>query len=174
MLTIYSIDNKALVLKSQHPYLGVIFHQSMSWSYHIDHLCNKATKSLNFLIRNLSKCFKEVKITAYLTSVRPLLEYASCVWDPHQLYLINTLEKVQCRAARWVASEYNPMSSVTYLLDQLHQKSLQNRRCVDRLNLLYRVLHHDLYHHDLPSIQLPEYFKPTTSPSPMQIYNSSN
>ena len=157
MLTTYSIDNKALVLKSQHPYLGVIFHQSLSWSHHIDHLCNKATKSLNFLKRNLTK---EVKITAYLTSIRPLLEYASCVWDPHQLYLINALEKVQRHAARWVASEYNPMSSVTYLLDQLHWKSLQSRRCVNCLNLLYRVLHHDL-----PSIQLPEYFKPTTYPT---------
>ena len=160
MLTTYSIDNKALELKSQHPYLGVIFHQSMSWSHHIDHLCGKATKSLNFLKRNISKCSKEVKITAYLTSIRPLLEYASCVWDPHQLYLINTLEKVQRRAARWVASDYNPMSSVTYLLDQLHWKSLQSRRCIDRLNLLYRVLHHAL-----PSIQLPEYFKPTSYPT---------
>jgi len=61
----------------------------------------------------------------YITSVRPLLEYASYVWDPHQLYLINTLEKVQRCAARWVTSEYNPMSSVTYLLDQLNWKSLQ-------------------------------------------------
>ena len=71
-----------------------------------------------------------------------------------------TSEKVQRRAARWVASDYNPMSSVTYLLDQLHWKSLQSRRCIDRLNLLYRVLHHAL-----PSIQLPEYFKPTSYPT---------
>jgi len=86
MLTTYSIDNKALMLKNQHPYLGVIFHQSLSWSHHTDYLYNKATKSLNFLKRNLSKCSKEVKITAYLTSVHLLLENASYVWDPHQLY----------------------------------------------------------------------------------------
>jgi len=67
----------------------------------------------------------------YLTPVRPLLEYVSCVWDPHQLYLINALEKVQRHATRWVASNYNPMSGVTYLLDQLHWKSLQSRRCVN-------------------------------------------
>jgi len=83
---------------------------------------------------------------------------ASYVWDPHQLYLINTLEKVQRRAARWVTSEYNPVSSVTYLLDQLNWKSLQSRRCVERLNLLYKVLYHNL-----PSIHLSEYFKPPSS-----------
>ena len=36
----------SIILKTQHPYLGVVFPQSMSWSHHIDHLHNKATKSL--------------------------------------------------------------------------------------------------------------------------------
>jgi len=55
----------------------------------------------------------------------PSARYASCVWDPHQQCIINALEKVQRCAARWVALEYNPTSGVTYLLDQLHWKSLQ-------------------------------------------------
>jgi len=32
--------------------------------------------------------------------VRPQMEYASAVWDPHQNSLIQLLEKVQRRAAR--------------------------------------------------------------------------
>ena len=31
----------------------------------------------------------------YLSFIRPLLEYGDVVWDPHNMYLINILEKVQ-------------------------------------------------------------------------------
>ena len=33
--------------------------------------------------RNLSSCPQDVKETAYKGLVRPILEYASPVWDPH-------------------------------------------------------------------------------------------
>ena len=38
---------------------------------------------------------------AYKGLVRPILEYGSSVWDPHE-GLIDDLEKVQKRAARFV------------------------------------------------------------------------
>ena len=56
----------------------------------------KASRTLNFIKRTLYRCSKEVKETAYLTLVRPFLEYASsvCNWDPYQLYLISNIEKI--------------------------------------------------------------------------------
>ena len=69
-----------------------------------------------FIRRNLSKCHQDVKISPYLTIVRPLLEYAGCIWDPHQEYLIYEIEKIQRRAARWALSDYNRYSSVTEIL----------------------------------------------------------
>ena len=38
--------------------------------------------------------------------VRPQLEYASDVWDPHYVGDIMELEKVQQRAACWVLNDY--------------------------------------------------------------------
>ena len=76
-------------------------------------------------------------ISASFTKVRT---YASCVCLP-----TNILEKVQQHAARWVISEHNPMNSVTCLLDPLNWKTLQIRRSVSHLNLLYKVLHHQIY-----------------------------
>ena len=35
------------------------------------------------------------------------MEYASIVWDPHQITYINSLEGIQCRAARWATSVYS-------------------------------------------------------------------
>ena len=38
--------------------------------------------------------------------MRPILEYGSSVWDPHNEGLINNLEKVQKRAGRFVTRNY--------------------------------------------------------------------
>ena len=47
----------------------------------------------------------EVKLQAYKGLIRPVLEYASTAWDPHQSYLQEKLEKVQ--NARFITSNYN-------------------------------------------------------------------
>ena len=49
--------------------------------------------------------------TAYTTFVRPIMEYANAVWDPHQHYLIGNIEMVQWQAARWVKQDYRLTSS---------------------------------------------------------------
>ena len=43
----------------------------------------------------------------YKGLVRPILEYASTVWDPSGKTLQDELEKVQNRAARFVTGNYN-------------------------------------------------------------------
>ena len=104
---VYTLNNHILNLSDQHTYLGVILNTSLSWSPHISSIVTKASKTLNFLKRNLNKCSEQVKESAYLTMVRPQLEYASDVWDPHQTGDIVELEKIQRRAARWVVNDYD-------------------------------------------------------------------
>ena len=105
-LTDYILNNCTLNVPDQHTYLGVIIHKSLSWSPHISEIITKASRTLNFIKRNLSKCSSQVKECAYPTMVRPQLEYASNVWDPHHVGDIMELEKVQQRAARWVLNDY--------------------------------------------------------------------
>ena len=40
---------------------------------------------------------------AYLSLIRPLLEYAGSDWDPHFTKDIIAIERIQKRAACWVA-----------------------------------------------------------------------
>ena len=105
---------------------------------------------LNLLQRNLIDCSKETKSTAYISLVRPLLEYASCVWDPHYDSHVLELEKVQRRAAQWVCSDYNFNASVITLLNQLLWQTLGN------------MLNHNTIHH-YTALEIPNYYKPMQS-----------
>ena len=98
----YSLHGFTLSATSKHTYLGVMLDHHLSWSIHVTNVANKATRMLNFLKRHLSKCSFNVKASAYLLMVRPLMEYACVVWDPHYQSQVSVLEKVQRHAARWV------------------------------------------------------------------------
>ena len=112
----------------------------MQWSPHINNLAIKASKVLNFIKRNLSNCSSETKASAYLSLVRPIMEYASCVWDPHEIVNIQAPEKVQRRAARWVLSEFGRHSSVTNMLVQLGWPTLQHRRFMSRIIFFHKII----------------------------------
>ena len=98
----YEMKGHILSTVHQYPYLGVELSEDLGWEPHI----NKANKVLGFLRRNIGKCPQDIKEKAYLTRVRPHLEYSSAVWDPHRKH-INSIEMVQRRAARFATSTYS-------------------------------------------------------------------
>ena len=68
--------------------------------------------------------------------IRPVLEYASSAWDPHQEYLQEKLEGVQKSAARFVTSDYSyEVGSMTNIMNQLNLVPLKERRKQNRLIL---------------------------------------
>ncbi|EDO30168.1 predicted protein, partial [Nematostella vectensis] len=66
-----------------HPYLGVELSSNLNWNTHVTNIVGKANKSLGFIRRNLGACPDFVRERAYTTLVRPRVEFASSVWDPH-------------------------------------------------------------------------------------------
>ena len=63
----------------------------------------KQTKTLGFLTHNLWSCPQDVKKMADKGFVRPVLEYASPVWEPHRIVVQEELEKVQnCALGFWL------------------------------------------------------------------------
>ena len=163
----YYINGNTLNRTNQHTYLGVLFHSFMSFSPHINNIASDAVKSLNFVRRNLSKCDESIKSAAYLGLIRPKLEYASAVWDPHLSKDINTIERVQRIAARWVKSNYNWENSVSNMLSELHWPTLHNRRLISRLTLLYKGLH------NLITLDIPSYITITTTTSHITRFQHS-
>ena len=88
-------------------YLGVDISCSLTWNSHIDRITGSANRTLGFVRRNIKTRMSRVRETAYNTLVRPQLEYASAVWDPHNKNRIPQIEQVQRRAARWTVSNFD-------------------------------------------------------------------
>ena len=137
----YRLNDHVLDIKDEHPYLGITLHKSLSWTSHISKISTKASQTFNFLRRNLRKCSASIKTSAYLTLVRPIMEYAVVAWDPHQCNNIQTLEEIQCRADCWVMNDYNRYSSVSDMLHNLNWQPLQLRHRISRLQMFYAAVH---------------------------------
>ncbi|KAI8514688.1 hypothetical protein Bbelb_072790 [Branchiostoma belcheri] len=137
--TSYTLHNHTLERVPAAKYLGVTLQTDLSWGKHIDNTSSKANRMLCLLRRNLRVRSRKTKELAYKALVRPILEYASSVWDPHSNQNINKLEKVQRRAARFVLHRYRNTSSVSAMLEQLQWPTLQNRRRNNRLTMLYKI-----------------------------------
>ena len=88
-------------------------------------------------------CKTEARARAYEAIVRPTLEYAASIWDPHKTGQIDQLEKVQRRAARFTTRNYTDRQpgSVTQMVTNLGWEPLQVRRVKIRLLLLFKIQH---------------------------------
>ena len=136
----YRIHGTKLQTVKNAKYLGLTISSDLPWNTHVD-ITAKATTSLNILKRNLHSCPSTVKEKCYKSLVRPIMEYASCVWDSHSKRNIDKLEMVQRRAAWFVKGDYNRASSVTAMLADLEWNTLQQRRMQSKTVMLYRVVH---------------------------------
>ena len=79
-------------------------------------------------VQDLAKTVDKKGRLCYKTLVRPILEYASVIWDSFTEDNIRRLELVQHRAARMVFSDNRLTSSVTPMLQQLQWPTHQERR----------------------------------------------
>ena len=94
---------------------------------------------LGFLRHNLKISSSSIKEKSYKAFVRPLLEYASSVWDPYKQRSIDKLEAVQRRATRYVLNRYHNTSSVSRLIEQLRWPSLAQWRKTTCLGTIYKI-----------------------------------
>ena len=155
----YTMMDVALAEVKHHPYLGVELSDDLTWATHIAKITGKPNRSLNTIHMNLYDCLHKVKETAYKSFVRPNLEYASSVWDPHLKKEITGLEKVQRRASHFVTAEYSREKGVTNMLSELQWPTLKQCHFVTHQNLLWKAVNNQV------AVSIPPHIKPSESQS---------
>ena len=155
----YTLNGHTLSSVNSTKYLGVTLSSDLRWNLHIENITSKANKTLSFVRRNLKISSPKIKAQAYFSLVRPLLEYASPVWDPYTQENINKIEMVQRRAARYATNNYDRTSSVTEMIDTLNWRTLEQRRADSRLSLFYKIVN------NLVEIPSSKYLSPCTRPT---------
>lgn len=135
----YSLNGAPVVEKSQYKYLGITFTNTLSWSKHIENICASATRKLGLLRHKLKASPTHVKLLAFKMIILPKLQYASVVWDPFLKKDKYRLEMVQRRAIRFIFNKYRTTDSPTSLMLANSISTLEDRRKIDRLKLLFAL-----------------------------------
>ena len=96
----YSLHGHILSSVTQIKYLGEHISQDLKLNSHINSTSSKANQTLGFLKGNLRINSSTVKEKAYISLVRPKLEYCSTVWDPKCITNPKDGEKNKPQASR--------------------------------------------------------------------------
>jgi len=132
----YTIHDQTLELVDSAKYLGVTTDSKLNFNNHIDSVAKKANGTRAFLNRSQS-----IRYLTYKMYIRPMVEYASTVWDPHTRRS-NKLEQVQRHSARYVTGNHYYTSSISAMLRDFEWPTLEQRRHLSRLTMLYKIYNH--------------------------------
>ena len=82
--------------------LGILFTSNLKFSHHVSKIACKANRVIVIIKRSFHCIDKIMFCTLYVSLVRPHLEYASEIWNPHLIGDIQVLKKVQKHATKLV------------------------------------------------------------------------
>ena len=124
----YTANSDASTRVPECDYLGVTCTETLRWGAHCSKTAAKTNKSLGLIRGSPKLCSVEVKERAYMTLVRPTLEYFSSSWNHYTDTDIKHLEQIQKYAALFVCNDYNIATSTSSHFKSLGWDILEHRR----------------------------------------------
>ena len=122
--------------------LGILVQADLKFNTHIHNIIAKAKQRASLIHRSfLSKDVQSLS-RAFVTYVRPTLEYASAAWSPSSLTLIHEIESVQRSFTKRIPGLHN--FSYVERLKLLKLKSLEHRRLIADLVTCYNIIHNKI------------------------------
>ena len=87
--------------------LGIMASRDLSWSNHYNKICLKAYKSLNLIRRTLPpNSSTKLKKQLYFSLVKSHMSYCSQLWRPRLIRDIQSIERVQRKATKYILNDY--------------------------------------------------------------------
>lgn len=129
------IGNIVIERVKKYKILGVIMTSDLKWNNHVEYIVKKASKKLYSLrILRRAGVNQSNMLKVYLSTVRPVLEYAVPVWQGIPDYLSDAIEVVQKRALKIIYPENESYSMVLTLLQLPTLKTRRELLCVKYMN----------------------------------------
>jgi hypothetical protein len=118
--------------------LGVTVDSKLTFDDHISHICTTARQRSALILKSFCSRDPFLLFKAFTTYVRPLLEYASCVWNPYTISHITQIESVQKNFTKRLCG----LTSLTYMdrLAFLKASSLELRRLQCDLIMYFKII----------------------------------
>ena len=121
--------------------LGIHITNDLKWSKHITKIKNKGMQKSYQILRSFSSKNIWILLRAYLTFVRPLLEYGSIIWNPQFSQDKTSVESVQRYYTKKMFQRCNiPFTSYEDRLYKINLKTLEYRRMETDLIMVYKIL----------------------------------
>ena len=122
-----------------HKHLGIILSADLKWSSHIDYCTKKARMKLGMLYRRSSNLNLKQKISIYMSTIRPILEYGSIIFDNCSMSDKLKLEKCQ-RPAAIICTGAMRRTETETLLKELRWDSLAARRHLLKISFFHKIV----------------------------------
>jgi ribonuclease P/MRP protein subunit RPP40 len=148
--TVYTLYGCRINVAQNVADLGVDINCKLKYDTHINNIIGKAYSRVGILFKGFASRSLHILRQAFITYVRPVLEYASSVWSPYLLKHINAIEQVQKRFTRRIDS----LSHLSYpeRFAAINLEPLELRRLKSDLIMYFKCLN------NLAALLSDEYF----------------
>ena len=120
-------------------YLGIWIDKNLNWNVNTENMCNKISKRIG-IIRRLRTCLDTNTLNIlYKSMILPVFDYCDVVYSNCGGINLDTLEKIQTRAARAITG-YPPWHSATELRDKLGWMKIRSRWLIHKCIFMYKCL----------------------------------
>ena len=163
----FMLDNHQLASTSSIRDLGIHISSDLKWGNHIYSIYNKASV-ISYQILKTFQCKNlSTLLNLYKIYIRPRLEHNTTLWSPWLKKDILKIESVQRNYTRKIFMRCGiSFSSYSDRLQKANLWSLQYRRSIFDLHLLFKIIH------NLSDLQFQDYF--TTRTSSYQTRGNTN
>jgi len=138
-LAVYDYNSDVIPRVNRVNDLGIVFSTNLDFTEYINSCISKAF-SRSFLVFKGFSCRNSTVLSkAFVTYVRPLLEYNTYIWSPNDVGSITKLESVQRRFTKRIPA----VAHMSYCdrLKALGLESLEFRRLRYDLVMMYKIVH---------------------------------
>ena len=122
--------------------LGVYISSDLKWETHINKIKAKAHQRSYLILKSFQTKDVWLLLRAYITYVRPIVEYATVIWNPYLNKDIESIEQIQRSYTKKICSRCKiPFNTYKDRLYMLSIRSLQYRRLEADLIMTFKILH---------------------------------